>query len=86
MMLQTVALQEPMAAGSVPDRGAAGGHPQGRRGAWQTAGEKRWQHESKRLAACVRLVAHLGMAACVLACVSLVASLIVAHIKAEQQA
>ena len=41
MMLQTVVLLEPLAAGSAPDRVAAGGHPQGRRGAWQTAGEQK---------------------------------------------
>ena len=33
-------LQEPLAADSAPDRVAAGGHLQGRRGARQTAGEK----------------------------------------------
>ena len=33
-------LQEPMAADSAPDRVAADGHLQGRRGPWETAGEK----------------------------------------------
>ena len=74
MMLQTVVLLEPLAAGSAPDRVAAGGH--------HRAGEEHGrQQESKRLAASMRHVAHIGMAACAIACVSRAASLIVAHIK-----